>query len=120
MPVQMGSSVRLALVNIGVMAIVVGILAWTPAFLHDQRGASLAVAAYLTAGIGVAQMIGNVVGAAAMARWGKPFVLLTGMAVMFAATSKLKPCAFLAVDDSPEPEVESETEDSSDISVDGE
>jgi MFS family permease len=81
------SLLLLALVNIGVMAIVVGILAWTPAFLHDQRGASLAVAAYLTAGIGVAQMIGNVVGAAAMARWGKPFVLLTGMAVMFAATA---------------------------------
>lgn len=81
------SLLLLALVNIGVMAIVVGILAWTPAFLHDQRGASLAVAAYLTAGIGVAQMIGNVAGAVAMARWGKPFVLLTGMAVMFAATA---------------------------------
>jgi MFS family permease len=35
----------------------------------------------------VAQMFGNVVGAAAMARWGKPFVLLVGMAVMFAATA---------------------------------
>ena len=79
--------IMLALINIGVMAIVVGVLAWTPAFLNDQRGATLAVAAYLTAGIGVAQMVGNVVGAAAMARWGKPFVLLAGMAVMFAATA---------------------------------
>ncbi|MFH0917200.1 MAG: MFS transporter [bacterium] len=76
-----------ALVNIGVMAIVVGTLAWTPSFLHDQRGASLAVAAYLTAGIGVAAMVGNVAGAVAMARWGKPFVLFAGMAVMFAATA---------------------------------
>jgi hypothetical protein len=40
--------------------------------------------------------------------------------VMFAAANKLKPCAFLAVDDSPEVEAESEPEDSSDISVDGE
>ncbi len=79
--------ILLAVINIGVMAIVVGMLAWTPAFLNDQRGASLAVAAYLTAGIGVAQMLGNVAGAAAMARWGKPFVLLSGMAVMFAATA---------------------------------
>ena len=79
--------ILLAVVNIGVMAIVVGVLAWTPAFLNDQRGASLAVAAYLTAGIGVAQMLGNVAGAAAMARWGKPFVLLVGMTVMFAATA---------------------------------
>ncbi len=79
--------ILLAVINIGVMAIVVGVLAWTPAFLNDQRGATLAVAAYLTAGIGVAQMVGNVAGAAAMARWGKPFVLLVGMAVMFAATA---------------------------------
>jgi MFS family permease len=77
----------LTVINIGVMAIVVGVLAWTPPFLHDQRGASLAVAAYLTAGVGVAQMLGNVVGAAAMARWGKPFVLLSGMAVMMVATA---------------------------------
>ncbi len=79
--------ILLAVVNIGVMAIVVGVLAWTPAFLNDQRGASLALAAYLTAGIGVAQMLGNVAGAAAMARWGKPLVLLVGMAVMFVATA---------------------------------
>jgi predicted MFS family arabinose efflux permease len=77
----------LILVNIGVMAIVVGLLAWTPLFLHDQRGTSLSVAAYLTAGVGVAQIIGNLAGAAAMSRWGKPFVLVVGMAVMFLATA---------------------------------
>ena len=77
----------LTVINIGVMAIVVGILAWTPPFLHDQRGASLAVAAYLTAGVGVAQMVGNIAGAVAMARWGKPVVLLTGMVVMMVSTA---------------------------------
>lgn len=76
----------IAVVQIGVMAVVVGVLAWTPPFLHDQRGTSLAVAAYLTAGIGAAQILGNVVGAAAMARWGKPRVLLIGMAAMLVAT----------------------------------
>ena len=79
--------ILVAVVNIGVMAIVVGVLAWTPSFLHDQRGTTLAVAAYLTAGIGVAAMIGNIAGAAAMARWGKPVVLFLGMAVMFVATA---------------------------------
>jgi MFS family permease len=77
----------LALVNIGVMAIVVGLLAWTPLFLHDMRGASLSIAAYLTAGIGVAQMFGNVAGAAVMARRGKPFVMFVGLGVMFLATA---------------------------------
>lgn len=79
----------LCVMNIGVMAIVTGLLSWTPSFLHDQRGASLAVAAYLTAGLGVAELIGNPVGAAAMARWGKPFVLLVSVAVMFVVTALL-------------------------------
>jgi ACS family hexuronate transporter-like MFS transporter len=73
----------LVVVNIGSMAVFVGALTWTPSFLHDQRGTSLAVAAFLTAGLGVAQTLGNLVGAAAMARWGKPFVLCAGMVVMF-------------------------------------
>lgn len=77
----------LVLVNVGVMAIVVGLLAWTPLFLHDVRGASLSIAAYLTAGTGVAQMFGNLAGAAVMARKGKPFVLAVGMGVMFVATA---------------------------------
>ena len=75
----------LVVINIGTMAIFVGVLTWTPSFLHDQRGTSLAVAAYLTAGLGVAQILGNVGGAAAMARWGKPFVLSAGMIVMLIA-----------------------------------
>ncbi len=91
--------ILLAVINIGVMAVVVGILAWTPAFLQDQRGAGTAVAAYLTAAVGVAQLLGNIAGAAAMARWGKPFVLLTGMAVMvvFTALAPVVPGAGLAI-----------------------
>ena len=77
----------LCVMNMGVMGIVSGLLAWTPSFLHDQRGASLAVAAYLTAGIGVAQLVGNPVGAVSMAKWGKPFVLLVSLAVMFVVTA---------------------------------
>jgi MFS family permease len=67
-------------------AISVGILTWTPGFLHDQRAASLAVAAYLTAGFGLAQLLGNPSGALAMARWGKPAVLVIGMALILVAT----------------------------------
>ena len=77
----------LCVMNIGVMAIVSGLLAWTPSFLQDQRAASLSVAAYLTAGIGLAQFLGNPLGAASMAKWGKPFVLLVSLAVMFVLTA---------------------------------
>lgn len=76
----------LVAMNLGVAAVFVGLITWTPSFLHDQRGASLAVAAYLSAGIGVAQILGNVFGAAAMSRWGKTLVLVVGMAVMLIAT----------------------------------
>lgn len=72
--------------NLGVGAVFVGLITWTPSFLHDQRGASLAVAAYLSAGIGAAQILGNIFGAAAMSRWGKTLVLVVGMAVMLIAT----------------------------------
>jgi MFS family permease len=75
------------LVNIGTMAIFVGILTWTPGFLADQRGQALAVAAYLTAGLGVAQVVGNACGAMAVARWGKPAVIVAGMTLMFLATA---------------------------------
>ena len=91
--------IQLAVINVGVMAVVVGILAWTPAFLQDQRGAGPAVAAYLTAAVGLAQLLGNIAGAAAMARWGKPFVLLSGMAVMLVSTAlaPIVPGAGLAI-----------------------
>ncbi len=77
----------LIFVNIGATGLFVGIVAWTPAFLHDQRGTSLAVAAYLTAGLGLAQLLGSPVGAAVMARWGKGAVLVAGMSAMLVATA---------------------------------
>ncbi len=76
----------LIVVNIGAIGLFVGIVAWTPAFLHDQRGTSLAVAAYLTAGMGLAQLLGSPIGATVMARWGKQFVLAAGMLIMLVAT----------------------------------
>jgi predicted MFS family arabinose efflux permease len=89
----------LAVVNIGVTAVIVGILTWTPPFLHDQRGTGTDVAAYLTAGVGVASLLGNIAGAAAMARWGKPFVLLSSLLLMmvFTGLAPVVPGAGLAV-----------------------
>jgi MFS transporter, ACS family, hexuronate transporter len=81
-----GRMLLLCVMNIGIMALIAGLLAWTPSFLHDQRGASLAVAAYLTAGMGAAELLGNPVGAAVMAKRGKPVVLLVSLAVLFVAT----------------------------------
>jgi len=77
----------LIMVNLGVTASVVGVLTWTPLFLHDQRGAGLAVAAYLTAGFGAAQILGSIGGAVAMNRWGKSFVLSVGTIVLLLAVA---------------------------------
>jgi MFS family permease len=74
------------MVQVGGGAISVGVLTWTPGFLHDQKAASLAMAAYLTAGFGLAQLLGNPSGAAAMARWGKPVVLVVGLALILLIT----------------------------------
>ena len=73
--------------NFTVVAVVVGILTWTPEFFHDQFGSSLAVAAYLTAAIGVSQTVGNPLGALAMKRWSKPAVLVVGLALTALATA---------------------------------
>jgi MFS transporter, ACS family, hexuronate transporter len=72
----------LVVVNIGASGIIVGLVAWTPSFLHDMRGSSLAVAAYVSAGIGVAQLIGNLLGARAMTRWGKGAMYVVSLAAM--------------------------------------
>lgn len=76
-----------AVMNLTVVAVVVGVLQWTPQFLHDQFGASLAIAAFLTAGIGVAQAAGNPVGALAMSRWGLVAVLVVGLLLLAVATA---------------------------------
>lgn len=76
----------LVLVNIGAMAVFVGVLTWTPSFLHDERGTSLAVAAYLTAGLGLAQLLGAPFGATLMGRLGKGTVLAGGILLILVAT----------------------------------
>lgn len=87
-------SVRmLLLILIGTTAsgVSISLIVWTPTFLLDQRGATAAVAAYLSAGLGVAQLLGNPAGAATMARWGKPatFVFSLGLLTIFTAAVPL-------------------------------
>ena len=77
----------LIVINMGAIGLFVGIVSWTPAFLHDQRGTSLAMAAYLTAGLGLAQLLGSPAGATVMARIGKAGVLVGGMVIMLVATT---------------------------------
>jgi MFS family permease len=72
----------LSLFNVAALGVMVGALAWTPKFMQTTFGASLGVSAYLTAGLGVAQLIGNPVGAAAMARWSKLLVIFVSMVLM--------------------------------------
>jgi len=72
----------LSLFNLAALGVMVGALAWTPKFLQSSYGATLSVSAYLTAGLGFAQLIGNPLGAAAMARWSKIRVIFASMALM--------------------------------------
>jgi predicted MFS family arabinose efflux permease len=77
----------MAVMNLTVVAVVVGVLTWTPQFLHDMHGASLAMAAYLTAAIGLSQTFGNPAGAASMTRWSKNRVLVVALALLVATTA---------------------------------
>jgi MFS transporter, ACS family, hexuronate transporter len=77
----------LIVINIGALGLFIGVLTWTPSFLHDQRGTSLAVAAYLTAGFGLAQLLGSPAGAALMTRIGKGPQLVGGMGLMLLVTA---------------------------------
>lgn len=65
--------------NFTSLGVVIGILTWTPQFLHDQYGTALATAAYLSASMGVAQIIGNPLGAMIMSRWEKTAMFLVGL-----------------------------------------
>ncbi|MFH0915434.1 MAG: MFS transporter [bacterium] len=78
-----------ALINTGASATAVTILAWTPSFLEKQFGASLAVAAYLTAGVAAAQLVGNPLGALAMGRWGRVPVIVVSLVGMTILTALL-------------------------------
>ena len=80
--------------NFTVVGVVVGILTWTPQFLHDQYGTTLAAAAYLSAALGVAQIVGNPLGALSMTRWSKATILIVGlsltMVVMLAGARRIR------------------------------
>ena len=82
-----GSVLLIAVVNFTTLGLVVGIFTWTPQYLHDQYGTTFAAAAYLTAAIGVAQIVGNPLGSLAMTRWGKVAVLVVGLIVTALTTA---------------------------------
>jgi DHA1 family purine base/nucleoside efflux pump-like MFS transporter len=72
----------LCLFNVAALAVGVGALVWTPQFMQTSFGASLSISAYLTAGMGLAQLVANPLGAVAMGRWGKLLVIFVCMALM--------------------------------------
>lgn len=86
----------LGLFNAAALSVGVGALAWTPSFLADEHGTSTAVAAYLTAGLGAAQIVATPAGAALAGRIGPKRTLaaaFVGMAVLTAGVPIL-PGAF--------------------------
>jgi len=77
----------LSLVNAAALAIGVVVLVWTPKFLQNIHGSDEAISLYLVAGLGVAQTLGNPLGAVATARWGKYAVIVSSVTVMLVATA---------------------------------
>ena len=76
----------LGLFNAASLAVGTGVLIWTPDFLQGEYGSSAGVAAYLTAGLAVAQLIGAPTGAAAAIRWGRMPVITGSMVAMSVVT----------------------------------
>jgi MFS family permease len=60
----------LGLVNVAGIAISVGVVTWTPAYLQDEFGETLATASALTAGLAVAQIAGAPLAAYLLVRLG--------------------------------------------------
>jgi predicted MFS family arabinose efflux permease len=77
----------LGLFNGAGLAVGVGVLVWTPEFLHIKFGSSASVAAYLTAGLGLTQLVANPLGAASAARRGKLTVIFGSLTAMTVATA---------------------------------
>jgi predicted MFS family arabinose efflux permease len=77
----------LAFTNTAALAIGVSLLVWAPSFLHDIHGSGEAVSLYLVAGMGMAQLAGSPLGAAASARWGKTLVIVGSLLIIVAATA---------------------------------
>lgn len=72
----------LGLFNAASLAVGTGVLVWTPHFLEAHYGSSAGVAAYLTAGLAVAQLVGAPTGAAGAIRWGRMPVITGSMLAM--------------------------------------
>jgi MFS family permease len=92
----------LSFINAAALAVGVGILIWTPGFLQDIHGSPENISLYLLAGLGVAQLIGNPLGAIATARWGKFGVIVWSMIPMVVVTAVIGivpgvPLAFVMV-----------------------
>lgn len=76
----------LGLFNAASIAVGTGVLVWTPDFLAQGYGSSAATAAYLTAGLAVAQLAGAPTGAWAALRLGRMPVIVGAMVAMTVAT----------------------------------
>jgi MFS family permease len=76
----------LGLFNAASIAVGTGVMVWTPDFLTQEYGSSADIAAYLTAGLAVAQLVGAPVGAWVAGRWGRMPVIVGAMAAMTVAT----------------------------------
>jgi len=77
----------LGLFNAASLAVGTGVLIWTPAFLRAEYGTSVSVAAYLTAGLAIAQTVGAPAGAIGAVRWGRMPVIAGSMIAMTIATA---------------------------------
>jgi MFS family permease len=77
----------LGLFNAASLAVGTGVLIWTPDFLRSEYGTSVGVAAYLTAGLAVAQTVGAPAGAIGAVRWGRMPVIAGAMIAMTVATA---------------------------------
>ncbi len=77
----------LGLFNAASLAVGTGVLIWTPDFLAVEYTSSAAVAAYLTAGLAAAQLLGAPVGAAVATRVGRMPVIAGAMIAMTVCTA---------------------------------
>jgi MFS family permease len=85
--------ILLGLVNVAGIAVSVGVLTWTPAYLQDDFGATLGVASALTAGFAAAQTLAAPLSAALLARFGHLPLLV---AVFTGATAAVATLPFLS------------------------
>jgi MFS family permease len=82
-----GRVLLLGLFNAASLACGTGVMIWTPDFLQSEFGSSAGVAAYLTAGLAVAQLAGAPTGAACAIRWGRMPVITGSMIAMSLVTA---------------------------------